>query len=64
MVLQSIATGYVVDDTVLVHNSEPLALAFGSAEQDHEQCAAHIDTDVGECQLRGGVHDCTTRSIG
>ena len=64
MVLQSITTGYVVDDIVLVRNSEPLALVFGSAEQDHEQCAGQIDTDVGESQFRGGVHDCTKLLIG
>ena len=64
MALQSITTGYVVDDTVFVRNSEPLALVYGSPEQDHEQCAGQIDTDVGESQFRGGVHDCTTFSIG
>ena len=64
MVLQSITTGYVVDDTVLVRNSEPLALVFGSAEQDHEQCAGQIDPDVGGYQFRGRVNDCTTLSIG
>ena len=49
----------VVDDTVLVRNSEP----FGSAGQDHEQCAGQIDLDFGESQFPGGAHDCAKSHV-
>ena len=62
--LQSITTGYVVDDTVLGRISAPFALVIGSADQDHEQSAGQLDTDSGEWQFRGGVHDCTKLTIG
>ena len=57
--LRSITIGYVVDDTAFVHNSE----LFGSAEQDHEQCAGQIELDLGESQFPGGVHDCAKAHV-